>query len=234
MERIKLFCLPFAGGSASMYNSLSPHLDATIELIPIEYAGRGERYTENAYNSFSELVNDSTIEIMKHLNDTTPFAILGYSMGSLVAYEVYYQLEEKIQNRPRHIFFSAHLPPENHSQNIPSKEESRKTLLNNLAIMGLSIDEDIIDYVLPQFLIDLHIYSNYKAERKSSLIEANISVLFSEEEYGQGYIYNWSDYCSSFCNFHKMEGGHLFLIKSPEKFARKVNKILNYELLANV
>ncbi|MEY9973206.1 surfactin synthase thioesterase subunit [Lysinibacillus sp. RC46] len=41
------------------------------------------------YCNFKEMVSDIAITIIEKLTDA-PFALLGYSMGSLVAYEVYY------------------------------------------------------------------------------------------------------------------------------------------------
>ncbi|MFJ8100466.1 MULTISPECIES: thioesterase domain-containing protein [unclassified Lysinibacillus] len=43
MKDIKLFCLPYAGGSAVMYNSLEKYINEVIEIIPLEYSGHGER-----------------------------------------------------------------------------------------------------------------------------------------------------------------------------------------------
>ena len=40
-----LFCLPSAGGSAAMYREWQQHFQK-IQLIPVEYPGRGARFTE--------------------------------------------------------------------------------------------------------------------------------------------------------------------------------------------
>ncbi|WP_435261622.1 thioesterase domain-containing protein [Tenacibaculum sp. nBUS_03] len=40
-KKIKLFCLPYAGGSAkSIYSKWKESLDSAIELHPVELAGR--------------------------------------------------------------------------------------------------------------------------------------------------------------------------------------------------
>lgn len=46
MDKIQLFCLPFAGGSAGFYNNFKPYLRENIELIAIELKGHGCRIAE--------------------------------------------------------------------------------------------------------------------------------------------------------------------------------------------
>ncbi|MEK7017057.1 thioesterase II family protein [Bacillus sp. FSL R9-9410] len=91
MEKIKLFCLPYAGGSASMYYQLKGYMHKIVDVIPIEYSGHGERISENYYASFKNMVDDIASKIIDYLDDDQ-FSILGYSMGSLVAFEVYYEI----------------------------------------------------------------------------------------------------------------------------------------------
>ena len=43
MEKINLFCLPYAGSSASVFFKWKKYLDEDIMLYPIELAGRGKR-----------------------------------------------------------------------------------------------------------------------------------------------------------------------------------------------
>ncbi|MCU5680699.1 thioesterase domain-containing protein [Bacillus wiedmannii] len=102
MEKIKLFCLPYAGGSASMYYQLKGYMHKIVDVIPIEYSGHGERISENYYASFKNMVDDIASKIIDYLDDDQ-FSILGYSMGSLVAlYPIFSgcsgDIEEVIQN----------------------------------------------------------------------------------------------------------------------------------------
>ncbi|MBK3496406.1 hypothetical protein JFL43_16375 [Viridibacillus sp. YIM B01967] len=53
-----LFCLPYAGGSESIYFKWRKHLHSSIQLIPIELRGRGKRFDENFYGSIKEAVDD--------------------------------------------------------------------------------------------------------------------------------------------------------------------------------
>ncbi len=58
MQHTKLFCFPYAGGSASMYHHFRNRVKDTIELYPIEIVGKGSRMCEDFNRDFNELIND--------------------------------------------------------------------------------------------------------------------------------------------------------------------------------
>ena len=108
MMKTQLFCVPYAGGTTDLYNELEAYLSEDIELVRIEYAGHGKRLEEPFYDSFQDMVSDAKRMIMERMDPTSENAFLGYSMGSLVVYEVLRQWE---QTDVSHVFLSAHKPP---------------------------------------------------------------------------------------------------------------------------
>ena len=86
MQKIQLICFPYAGGSASFFRGLGEKLQNKIEVTAVEYAGHGTRRKESYYHTFEELVQDMTTTVRKVRNPEIPYAIFGYSMGSVVAY----------------------------------------------------------------------------------------------------------------------------------------------------
>ena len=55
---MRLFCFTFAGGSKSFFDQLEGWIDASIELVKLEYAGHGTRHRERFYKDFFELAED--------------------------------------------------------------------------------------------------------------------------------------------------------------------------------
>lgn len=56
---MKLFCLPYAGGSAqSIYSSWRDKLEPFVSLNIIELRGRGGRYSEGGYKDINEAVGN--------------------------------------------------------------------------------------------------------------------------------------------------------------------------------
>src|SRR5437773_10895241 len=53
---LRLFCLPYAGGSALIYRHWANHLPATVEVCPVELPGRGIRSREIAFTRLDRLV----------------------------------------------------------------------------------------------------------------------------------------------------------------------------------
>lgn len=43
MSKIKLICIPYAGGSAQVYKKWEKYIHSSVEVVPIELAGRGKR-----------------------------------------------------------------------------------------------------------------------------------------------------------------------------------------------
>lgn len=88
MKDIQLFCIPYAGGNASFFNNLKKYLEDFVEVYNLEYSGHGIRRREAFYHDFEELLIEVKEQIETHRKKDVPYAILGYSMGSLAAYEL--------------------------------------------------------------------------------------------------------------------------------------------------
>ena len=87
---------------------LKDHLCEDIELQLLELPGRGSRYDEPLCESIDDMVNDSYSLISRQL-DGFPFAIFGYSMGSLIAYELTHKFHQN--QKPVHTFLCAREAP---------------------------------------------------------------------------------------------------------------------------
>lgn len=234
VKDIKLFCLPYAGGSAVMYNSLEKYTNEIVEIIPLEYSGHGERISEEFYGNFNEMVSDVATTIIENITDA-PFALLGYSMGSLVAYEVYYEVFRRTGKKPVHIFFAAHVAPEVREIQETSYYKSAQKLTNNLTKMGGTYQEvlnheELIDLMVPIFYTDLKLYTQYEFMMKTEPISSNITIVYSDEENKNENIYEWSKHTSKFCRYYRIEGNHFFINVHTEEFVKIINKTLLTEM----
>jgi medium-chain acyl-[acyl-carrier-protein] hydrolase len=81
--RLRLFCFPYAGGGASIYNTWSAALPPTVELVSVQPPGRERRILEKPVHDISRLVEALEPE-MRPLLDK-PFVLMGYSMGTRIA-----------------------------------------------------------------------------------------------------------------------------------------------------
>lgn len=81
MKQIKLFTIPYAGGSSVVFQEWKKYFDNEIELIPIELAGRGKRFNNPLYNTLEEAVDDVLKQIQSCLVPGDDYALFGHSMG---------------------------------------------------------------------------------------------------------------------------------------------------------
>ena len=107
LDKIKVFCMPHAGASASVYYKWEELLNEwKFELIPIEYQGHGIRADEDFYEDFDSMMEDVYEQVVEKLGESSRYVIFGHSMGSRAAYEMYKRLWENGKPLPRRIIFS--------------------------------------------------------------------------------------------------------------------------------
>ncbi len=115
--RLRLLCLPYAGGNARMFRHWGAAMPDGVEICPVELPGRGTRRGEHCVSCMPELVEKMAAE-MEPLLDL-PFAIFGYSMGGLVGFELARALRRLYGREPTALLVAA--------QNAPSVPLERPT-----------------------------------------------------------------------------------------------------------
>src|SRR5262245_46733711 len=83
--RLRLLCLPFAGGASSLYRSW-PRALPSIEVWPVELPGRGARMDEPPCADMTELCDGLSAAIDQVAD--LPLALYGHSMGARIAFEL--------------------------------------------------------------------------------------------------------------------------------------------------
>jgi surfactin synthase thioesterase subunit len=227
-----LFCLPYAGGSESIYFNWKNYLDPSIRLYSIVLKGRGARYNDTFYDSLEDAVEDIFNNI-KNMIVEEDYAIYGHSMGSLLAYELYYKINEMGARKPKHIFFSGNKPP-----NIPRDKDNIHTLpkhefWNEIIALGGTTEEvldsnELLEIVLPILKNDFKIIETYRYKEKATKIECNISVLNGKQDsIILKDLLSWNDHTNRRCRIYDFNGGHFFINDN----AKKVTSIINSTLI---
>ena len=81
----RLWCLPFAGGGASAFAAWPAPLAGIAEVAAIRPAGRENRLLERPHSHWRPAVEEILAAAAPHLNRR--YALLGYSLGALLAFE---------------------------------------------------------------------------------------------------------------------------------------------------
>ncbi|MEZ3181239.1 alpha/beta fold hydrolase [Streptomyces pimonensis] len=149
--RLRLFCLPPAGGSAASFNVWRPFLPRGVELAPVELPGRGSRIGEPVPYALEPLA-DALLEAV-HGELDLPYVLFGHSFGAVVAYELTRRIERREDLRaPSALVVSAHRAP-----HVPLVRErltgsSDRTLAAWLHRHG-GLPGELLEH--PEFLSDL-------------------------------------------------------------------------------
>ena len=107
---VRLFCAPYAGGSAAVYARWRPEADRAIDLVPLEPPGRGARVHERPFTELAPLVASLADAVEPYSEE--PYALFGHSMGAIVAFELARELRRRGAPPPRHLFAAARRAPQ--------------------------------------------------------------------------------------------------------------------------
>ena len=235
--KVKLFCLPYAGGSSAIYYSWKKHLVPEIELVPLELAGRGSRIHETLYNDRAEAVED-VLRLIKGDIHTSPYLLFGHSMGALISYELVQRIRESNLPPPMHIFFSGtsapHLKDEEKKYHLMDEEDFKQQVLE----LGGTPPEffespELLELFLPLLKNDFRLAETDIPRGEINPLDQNITVFQGkEDDLSTQQCEEWRRHTHGRCRLHYFEGGHFFLNEETEQITRIINEICSNYLFS--
>lgn len=239
MDKVTLFCIPYAGGSAVIYSKWKKYIDDCIEIVPIELAGRGKRFSEDQYDNIADAVDDVYEAIKNKIKG--PYALFGHSMGSIIAYELAQKIKNSDIPNPQYIFVSGRKPPhierdEKIVHKLPDDEFIKEILDMGGTQKEIFENNELLELFLPIIRKDFRIVENYKYVNKSSL-DIDMIVLYGDEEKIQhNEAKQWSIHTNKSCKIFKIEGNHFFINHSSKEVVDIINNIVvnNYRRILSV
>jgi len=214
--KIRLFCLPFAGGGASAYRQWSKHFSPEIEVCPIQLPGRENRFSEPAIKNAQQLAQQLANQLQMYANK--PFAIYGHSMGALLAFETTRVLQRQGLPMPEVLFLGAH-----RAAHRPPKRKPMHTLDDNAFIQKLQTfggfpdevlaSKELVQFLLPTLRADFSLCDSYVFEADDAPLECPMSLFAGEfdEEVTPEDMTDWQIHCAQMAQLHRLDGGHFFL-----------------------
>jgi medium-chain acyl-[acyl-carrier-protein] hydrolase len=232
MTKIKLFCFPYAGGSAVIFNKWKQFLHAGIELIPVELAGRGKRIHEPLYKDVPEAIDDVFQIVSKGINGL-PYALFGHSMGGMISYQLSQKLRENGYSASTHIFFSGRSAPhvkrtDDIKYHLLDEEEFRKEVITLGGTPPEFFDHpELLEVFLPVLKNDFKLAETDIQNGEIHPLDCNITVfLGKEEDLTTEQCDGWKKHTKKLCTMHYFEGGHFFINNETEQIVRLINNTL--------
>lgn len=221
---LRLVCLPYSGGRASVFNNLAADLPGDVEVCAVEYPGHGRRLAEPPIIRLKTLVGRLTDVIAADV--PRPFALLGYSVGALIGFETARELVRRGQPGPSALFVAANKAPHLRSARPPLHELSRRELVDGLHRLAgahneLLDNDELVDVMLPILRADLSLDETYTYEPGEPL-DCPVAAFGGSEDWSapRDKLVAWRDHTVGDFSVTTLPGGHFFLDSSRNRFAR--------------
>jgi medium-chain acyl-[acyl-carrier-protein] hydrolase len=213
--KLRLFCFPYAGGSAWVFRPWLNHLPTTIELCPIELPARGKRWAESPITRLDILIEALKIAILPHLNQ--PFAFFGHSMGGIVSFELTRLLSKEYNVSPVYLFISGCRAPQIQDldppiHNLPEAEFIEELHRLNGTPKAVLENAELMELVLPTLRADFAMLETYNYFGDTPL-NCPIAVFggLQDNEVSYEDLQAWKIQTNQAFSLEMFEGDHFFI-----------------------
>lgn len=222
--RLRLYCLPHAGGGAVSYLPWSRRLAPDIEVVAIRLPGREARHRERPARRLGQLV--PAVTRILGTNADLPFAVFGHSLGALLAFEACRELARLDLAQPMRLLVSGRSAPQVPPRVAPIHDAPNEALYQRLRDMGgtppeLLADPEVMAGLLPTLRADLEVAETYECRPGPSL-NVPISVFSGAQDrfVDSRDLEAWGEHSRVGCRVRVYQGRHFFLHEDPEPILR--------------
>lgn len=223
---IRLFCFPYAGGSALIFRHWRELLPPSIEVVAVELPGHGRRHDEKPFTDLDSLVHTLQAALLPDLN--RPFAVFGHSMGALIGYELTRRLYTRVGLQPRRLFVSGHNPPGWKTSSrllyeLPDQEFIAELHRLNGTPREILADAALMELALPLLRANFRLdetYHHHPYPRLSCPVSAYGGI--SDEDVSAGAVSAWQRLTKGTFSAHMFSGDHFFIHTATASLVRQI------------
>jgi medium-chain acyl-[acyl-carrier-protein] hydrolase len=218
-RRRTLFMMPFAGGGAAAFRTLAPLLPAGVGLTAVRLPGRESRMAEAPLVSMTEVVEQLTPLVAGEA--AAPYALFGYSMGAIIAFELARRLQAEGVPTPRVLAVGGAEAPQLPRRHPPLHNLDRPDLVAAVQSLGGTPPEvfqspELLDLVLPTLRADFELLETYRFEDGPPLDCPIVTVSAAADPIIEAArVAPWSDLTTAGCSHLSFEGSHFFFLDDP-------------------
>lgn len=228
--RVRVFYFPYAGGNAFAFSGMEANFSGDVDVFAIQAPGRGQRFHEKPISCLDTYVSLVIKAISPYLN--IPFIFIGYSNGSLIAYEVARRLQSLYGIAPVHLVLAARRAP-----NLPQLRPSISNMNHDDLLYELRRysrtpeeilrDEEVMSLFIPMLRADFALGELALFETKPVLkLDATLFWGRQDEDTSEEGIRAWFDLIEGEVNVVEFQSGHFFCYDEEETFASGLGRIV--------
>lgn len=228
--RLRLFCFPYAGGGASIYRLWPNDLPAAVEVCSIQPPGRETRLREKPFTHTAPLTQ-ALAPVLRPYFDL-PFAFFGYSLGSLVAFELARELRRQGGPMPLHLFVGGRRAPQIPDPEPPIHDLPEPEFMHELRRLSgtpeaVLQNAELMQLLQPLLRADFAINETYPYTDEPPL-ECPISAYggLEDAEANQNDLAAWLEQTRGAFKLQMFPGGHFFLNSDRTSLLRSISEDL--------
>lgn len=229
VSEIQLFCLPYSGGKAQVFNEILALISPGIEVFPIEYAGKGTRAKEPFFEEYNSFIQDVVCQISSKRNKQVPYALFGYSIGALFAYDI--ASKKLIEGELIHTFIGGCCSADEHRLEERLSDLPDDEFWNRIIAMGgvrkeLLGNRKFLKIFSRALRADFHIGEQFEFSSNQPEPLCNATILYSEEDTPYISVKGWDRLFEGGVDFELFTGDHFFAFENHERTAGIINERL--------
>ncbi|MEU8262192.1 thioesterase domain-containing protein [Micromonospora sp. NPDC048999] len=211
---VRLFCLPYAGGGASVFRRWQQGIGPDVEVLPVQLPGRENRIGEDARFD----VADVAAAIASRAD--RPYAIYGHSMGGRVGFEVVRELLRTGAPLPLRLYVGGARAPHVTAASLfdglsrVDDEELLRRLGDGGGLPAELLDHpELVELLLPLLRADFGRVDSYRYVPGEPLPVP--IVAFSgvhDRAVTREHSLAWAEHTAAGFTLHEIGGGHFFLL----------------------
>lgn len=212
--RFRLFCFPFAGGSALTYRQWHLSLPREVEVCPIHLPGRRPR-RDPALTRLTVLVEMLAPALLPWLD--RPYAFFGHSLGALISFDLARFLRRHQHPTPTKLFVSAQRAPQFRPRGEPAHQLPEPALIDRLHRLNgipeeMLSDARLLQLLLPVLRADFEVYETYDYLPEEPL-ECDISAFGGTQDSvaTRADLEAWGEQTRGAFELQMLPGNHFFI-----------------------
>lgn len=231
MPSKRLFCIPYAGGSASAFATWQDALPGDIEVCALQLPGHFGRMHEACYTDLKTIVTEIVKAITPYLNDCD-FCLYGHSMGARVAFEVAAELSRQNLTLPKQLLVSGAKAPQLERNKkpihaLPHDEFFEEIDRINGTPKAVLENKELAELILPILRADFQVCETWSPETEYVLdIPVRIFGGLNDPGVSIDDLDAWQQRTSSEFKRHMFPGDHFFINPHKDKLLRLLAKYM--------
>lgn len=210
--RVMLFCLPYAGGAASVFRGWADGLPDDVECVAVHLPGREARVAESPAIDVVELSRAIARRAVGR-----PYALFGHSMGARLAFEVARQMRRDGEPMPVQLIVGGSRPPHmdtplNRIARLPDAEFCARVIAMGGTPPGVFEMPELRDLLLPVLRSDFALVESYRFRGEPALpVPITAFAGADDRDAPSCDVAGWSAHTSEPMRLVTLPGAHFFL-----------------------